>query len=304
MMGRDRLWFCQHAARSGARNRYLASLLAPRVLQPFLWALYCLASELDAIRGRVSNETLGALRLQWWRESLSQICAEPSATARPGGHPALCVLGGAIASHHPRMAAQFAPLFDALIDAHEQMPAICPPGTATLPEAAMQNLAPGRATHYLSAPAYAQGQAGIEAVIFRIAGLFLAPDFFHNGECATRLCEPAGTIYALFRMCRKAREDDFPLPQPDIAGLRACRADIISCIGREWAHFTAAWPGRRVLLPAFLALRPCAPHRFEAMMQVPSSRRFLAEALEPLRDQWDILSGYLAGQIEPGRPGR
>ena len=59
-------------ARSGDPDRTLAALFAPRGCRADLFALYAFNVELARIAEQVSEPSLGAIRLQWWREALDR----------------------------------------------------------------------------------------------------------------------------------------------------------------------------------------------------------------------------------------
>ncbi len=54
-------------------DRWISSRFAPPELRSSLIALYALAHELARVQDAVSEETLGLIRFQWWREALSEI---------------------------------------------------------------------------------------------------------------------------------------------------------------------------------------------------------------------------------------
>jgi phytoene synthase len=79
-------------ARKGDPDRALAVLFAPRAVRDDLFALYALNVELARIAEQVSEPELGAIRLQWWRETIAR--------AREGetsGHPVADAFGAALA---------------------------------------------------------------------------------------------------------------------------------------------------------------------------------------------------------------
>ena len=73
------------AARAGLRtldpDRYFATLFAPKVAQPHLFALYAFSAEIARARESVSDPMLGEIRHQWWREALS--CRKDTAADNP-----------------------------------------------------------------------------------------------------------------------------------------------------------------------------------------------------------------------------
>lgn len=54
-------------------DRFLSALFAPAELRPHLFALYALDQELKRIPGLVSEPMLGAIRFQWWRDTIGAI---------------------------------------------------------------------------------------------------------------------------------------------------------------------------------------------------------------------------------------
>jgi 15-cis-phytoene synthase len=60
----------RNAARSGAPDRYLAALLAPRTVRNDLIALAAYAAEIEKIPQLVSDPHIGEIRIQWWRDAL------------------------------------------------------------------------------------------------------------------------------------------------------------------------------------------------------------------------------------------
>lgn len=51
-------------------DRWISSRFAPPTERKALVALYALAYELVRVREAVSEETLGLIRFQWWREAI------------------------------------------------------------------------------------------------------------------------------------------------------------------------------------------------------------------------------------------
>ncbi|MEO0962045.1 MAG: squalene/phytoene synthase family protein [Pseudomonadota bacterium] len=54
-------------------DRFLSALFAPAGSRPHLFALYALDQELKRIPGLVSEPMLGAIRFQWWRDTIGSI---------------------------------------------------------------------------------------------------------------------------------------------------------------------------------------------------------------------------------------
>ncbi len=80
--------------RQGDRVRYVASLFAPEPHRPSLIALYAFSIEIMRIPEIASQNLIGEIRFQWWREAL-----EALATGQPPrGHEVLLALAPAVQS--------------------------------------------------------------------------------------------------------------------------------------------------------------------------------------------------------------
>jgi phytoene synthase len=84
----------REAARSGEPDRYLACLLAPKVVRGDLAALAAFAAELNRIVQIVSEPMAGEIRLQWWRDML-----ETMERGESVGHPLADALGDTMRRH-------------------------------------------------------------------------------------------------------------------------------------------------------------------------------------------------------------
>ncbi|MEQ9362286.1 MAG: squalene/phytoene synthase family protein, partial [Rhodospirillales bacterium] len=74
------------------RDRYLTALLAPPEAREGLIALYGFNLEIARVRETVSEELIGRMRLQWWRDRLDDIYA-----GTPPKHPVAEPLAWAVA---------------------------------------------------------------------------------------------------------------------------------------------------------------------------------------------------------------
>jgi phytoene synthase len=90
-------------------DRYLAAMVAPKVAQQHLFALYAFNCEVAKIGGSVREPIAGHIRLQWWREAIDEAYA-----GRACAHPVVASLTELIAVFRPPRE-----LFDQLIDARE-----------------------------------------------------------------------------------------------------------------------------------------------------------------------------------------
>ena len=80
-------------AREGEMDRYLAALRAPRGVRPDLVTLAAFAAEIARIPSIVREPMMGAVRLQWWRDTLALPDGEAS------GHPIANALRGTLRRH-------------------------------------------------------------------------------------------------------------------------------------------------------------------------------------------------------------
>src|SRR5215472_10871218 len=53
------------------RDRFQTVLFAPAARREALFALYAFNYEIASVRNRVTQPTLGRIRLEWWRESIA-----------------------------------------------------------------------------------------------------------------------------------------------------------------------------------------------------------------------------------------
>src|SRR5690554_2807603 len=68
--------------REGDPDRYLSVLYAPEAKRDALFALYAFNVEVAAIRDRIKEPMAGEIRLQWWRDALTNgIAGNPVADA-------------------------------------------------------------------------------------------------------------------------------------------------------------------------------------------------------------------------------
>jgi phytoene synthase len=84
----DALRQCSDIVRARDPDRYLSDLFAPAEARPHLFALHAFALEVADIRRKVSDPTLGEVRLKWWEAALR---------GDHGGSPVAAALAGTIA---------------------------------------------------------------------------------------------------------------------------------------------------------------------------------------------------------------
>jgi phytoene synthase len=80
------------SVRAADPDRYFSALFAPAPARPFLFALYAFNAEVARVAESVREPMLGAIRLQWWRET-----AESAARGAPRNHDVARGLAGLFA---------------------------------------------------------------------------------------------------------------------------------------------------------------------------------------------------------------
>jgi len=69
------------SVRTADPDRYFSALFAPAAARPLLFALYAFNAEVARVAETVREPMLGAIRLEWWRET-----AEGAASGKPRNH--------------------------------------------------------------------------------------------------------------------------------------------------------------------------------------------------------------------------
>lgn len=105
----DPIVFCREMVREDDRERYDCALFAPSDVQPRLWALYAFNQEIAKTRENVSEEALGQIRLQWWRDVVQELRED-----KTRDHPVVQAMSGEL--RNPVIL----DILDRLIDAREQ----------------------------------------------------------------------------------------------------------------------------------------------------------------------------------------
>lgn len=108
MDGSNDLSYCAGEVRRHDRDRFLTALFAPPERREALFALYAFNLEISKVREVVSEPTIGAIRLQWWRDAIDEIYRNGPVRRHGVSEP----LADAIRQHHLTRAH-----FDRLIDA-------------------------------------------------------------------------------------------------------------------------------------------------------------------------------------------
>lgn len=69
---------CAQIVKNHHRSAYLYGLLAPQEVREHVFALYAFAYEIEHIRTTVSEEMVGLIRLQWWRDTIAALYEDKS----------------------------------------------------------------------------------------------------------------------------------------------------------------------------------------------------------------------------------
>jgi phytoene synthase len=99
----------ESSLRTADEDRYYAALFAPAAKRVHLFTLYALNQELARIAETAREPMMGAIRLQWWRETI-----EAAREGKPRDHDLARALAELFAAHDLPL-----DLFDAMIEARE-----------------------------------------------------------------------------------------------------------------------------------------------------------------------------------------
>lgn len=227
------------------RDRYLTALLAPPEAREGLLAVYGFNLEIARVRETVSEELIGRMRLQWWRDRLEDIFA-----GNPPRHPVAEPLSWAV-----RRFALPRDLFDGLIDARDADLAGDPPADL----AALEGHARGTAAPVVHLALRILGQdsgpaaaaAADVAMAQALTGILRAVPFHLR----------AGVVRLPGDLCRDEGLDVGRLRDRGPAGQEAALAAVVARVAdRARAALTAARHHRtpRAALPALLPARLAA----------------------------------------------
>ena len=237
------------AVRTADPDRYLSSLFAGARDRPYLHALYAFNHEVAGVAMRVREPMLGAIRLEWWRET-----AETAARQKPRAHDVAKGLAALFAERGLPLAA-----FEAIIAAR----AFDASAEHFADFAALENYldATGGGVMRLAARLLAGEETGLReaALAYGFAGLLRSLPF-HNRR--RKLYLPRD----LLNEVGLAPEDVFVLDQdPRVA--RAV-ARITTCAREHFRKARKARPGKALaailpaaLVPVYLKRRDVPIHR-------------------------------------------
>lgn len=268
---------CAAIVRAGNRDRYLADLFAPAAARPHLFALHAFDAEVAAVRDKVSEPTLGEMRLEWWRQALR---------GDHGGSPVAAALAATIARFGLPVAA-----FDNLLQARifdlydDPMPSLADlEGYAgDTASAVMQLGAIVLADGKDPGSAETAGYAGVATALAGILGDL--PHTASRGQCYL----PADRLAA-----EGAAPGDLGTGEAT-TGVRAA-VDAVAALARDrLAAARRSLAGLdRALLPAFLPAATVEPLLGRIDGQDPLRR---VADLGPLRRQWIIWRAARRGTI-------
>src|SRR5882757_1913293 len=91
---------CASLVRAADPDRYFSALFAPAALRPYLFVLYAFNAEVARVAETVREPMLGAIRLEWWRET-----AEGAARGAPRNHDVARGLAALFEEHKVELAA-------------------------------------------------------------------------------------------------------------------------------------------------------------------------------------------------------
>jgi phytoene synthase len=266
----DALRHCTEVVRARDPDRYIAALFAPAPLRSHLLALDAFALEVADIRRKVSDPTLGEIRLRWW---------EAAIRGEHGGSPVAAAVAEAITR------------FD-------------------LPLVAFDNLLQARIFDLYDDPMPSlndlEGYAGeTESALMQLGAMVLAGGRDSGTAEVSGLAGVATALTALLRaLPRNAGEGQSFLPADLLArhggmpdGVSATVADLRTRAAERLAEARAAWTGTdEALLPAFL---PAAmvPLYLDRMARPGFDALGDPADVSPFRRQWTLWRAARVGRF-------
>lgn len=264
--------------RHGESDRFLSALFAPPPARPALLALYALDSEFKRISTIVSEPMLGAIRFQWWRDTIGSVMQ--------GEHPGHEIVPAlALAIRHGDLPPE---AFHAWTDAREQELDAAPFGSLDDMEAAAR---------------------AADGTIVDLAARVL------TGGSLDPAATAAGTAYGLAAMLRRlphaASHGTCVLPADDLAATGASVEDVLrgravpgvrDTIGRVTGRIAAllrdlpARPADKAALPAFMPASLVAGYLKRLSRPDADPFRHRAE-IPAFRRQITLLARAMSGRI-------
>ena len=233
------------------RDRYLTALLAPPEAREGLIALYGFNLEIARVRETVSEELIGRMRLQWWRDRLDDIYDGTPPDNQVRGHPVAEPLAWAVA----RFAVPRGGLEDLIAAREDDLAGAPPENLAALEDHARRTAAPVvslalRVLGQDSGPAAAA--AADVAMAQALTGILRAVPFHLR----------TGVVRLPGDLCHAAGLDLDRLRDRGPAGQEAALATVVARVAARAGEALASARRHRVprgalpaLLPARLAAR-------------------------------------------------
>ena len=246
------------SVRAADPDRYFSVLFAPAPARPHLFALYAFNHEVARIAETVREPMLGAIRLEWWRET-----AEQAARGAPRNHDVARGLAALFAAHKVDLAVLegiiAARAFDASAERFADFASL-----ESYVDATGGALMRAACTILGGDPSVARPAA----LAYGLAGLLRAMPFHNNRH---KLYLPLDLLAAV-----DLTPEEFFVAKDD-----AHIASVVRQVAlRARDHFLAArkGPRPRAALPALLpaALVPCYLRRLSRMRDVSIHRRQMA----------------------------
>lgn len=270
---------CAAIVRDGDRDRYLADLFAPETARRHLLALHAFDVEVATVRDKVSDPTLGEIRLEWWRQALR---------GEHGGHPVAATLAETIArlrlpieSFDNLLQARIFDLYDDPMPSLTDLEGYAGDTTSAMFQIGAMILADG------ADPGTADGAGfgGVAATVTRV--LRALPADIGAGRCFL----PADRLAAAGVSPAGLRQDEARPAIAQVAG------ELRRLAATRLAEAKQALAGcERGLLPAFLPLAIVEPTLDRMARPDFSPLRDVVE-FSPLRRQWLLWRAARRGRL-------
>jgi phytoene/squalene synthetase len=250
------------SVRAADPDRYFATLFAPAAQRPFLFALYAFNAEVARVAETVREPMLGAIKLEWWRET-----SEGASMGAPRNHDVARGLAALFAERSIALADVEALIaaraFDSSADHFADFAALEAYVDAT--SGAVMRLA----ARILGGPSTIEQTLRQAGLAYGLTGLLRALPF-HNGR--HKLYLPRDLLSAL----DMAPEEFFHLEKNDPRLAAAIRQVALKARDHFLAARQAPRPGGALaaILPA--ALVPVYLRKLSAGRDVPIHRRQMA----------------------------
>ena len=274
----DLVAHCTERVRAEDRDRFLSSLYAPESVRGDLLALYAFDLEVGNIARKVSDPTLGEIRLEWWRQAVR---------GDHQGNPIGAAVSEAIARHN-------------------------------LPIEAIDNLLQARAfdLYHDAMPTTGdlEGYCGdTVSAITQLSAIMLGGGAQQTAEVAGFSGVAGGIVGILQHLPHTASRGQCFLPQDRMVQLKATREDLqagkatpemqavveelLTLADRRLNEARLAMKGfDRSVMPAFLPLAMVAPS-LKVLGRTGRDPLKPLAPLSPLRRQWAIWQAVRRGKI-------